>query len=128
MNNNTAFIISAGLIVLGIFIFVAVYNLLPGYKQSNSYYVKVGDDMSAKIEALDIQENALTIKTSGDATEYCVKSTKSTPKPDSICWKMLQNNSASISVYKDKRYYIWIKDINGNISIPMSISTNDSNE
>ena len=121
-NNMSTFIIVSGILVLSVFTFILVINLLPNY-ESNSYYVKVGDEMSAKIEALDIKDNKLNITTSGDAKEYCVKSTKSTPDSNNICWKSINNNTASISIYKYKKYYVWIKDFSGNISSPMSINT-----
>ena len=122
-NNSTTFIVIAGIMVLCVFTFVSVYNLMPNNKQSASYYVKIEDEMSAKVEALDIQGNMLNITTSGDALEYCVKSTKTTPDNNNICWKKIDNNTASISIYKYKKYYVWIKDTNGNISSPMSINT-----
>ena len=121
-NKMTSFIIVTGLLVLVVFTAVLTINLSPNY-ESNSYYVKVGDEMSAKIEALDIKNNKLNITTSGDAKEYCVKSTKSTPDSGNICWKKIENDTASISIYKNKKYYVWIKDENGNISSPMSINT-----
>ena len=104
---------------------VLAINLLPNY-ESNSYYVKVEDEMSAKIEALDIDNNKPNISTSGDAVEYCVKSTRTAPESNNICWKKIENNNASISIYKYKKYYVWIKDTSGNISSPMSINTKDS--
>ena len=127
-NNSTSFIVFAGVIVLCVFTVVAAINLLPRNNESNSYYVKVGDEMSAKIEALDIKNNKLNITTSGDATEYCVKSTKSTPDSNNICWKKIENNTASISIYQYKKYYIWIKDPNNKISSPMSINTRDKED
>lgn len=122
-NNISTFIIVSGILVLIVFTFVLVLNLLPNH-ESNSYFVKVGDEMSAKIESLDISDNRLNITTSGDTKEYCVKSTKSTPDSNNICWKSINNNTASISIYKYKKYYVWIKDYSGNISSPMSINTN----
>lgn len=127
-NNSTSFIVFAGVIVLCVFTVVAAINLLPRNNESNSYYAKVGDEMSAKIEALDIKNNKLNITTSGDATEYCVKSTKSTPDSNNICWKKIENNTASISIYQYKKYYIWIKDTNNKISSPMSINTRDKED
>ena len=127
-NNSTSFIVFAGVIVLCVFTVVAAINLLPRNNESNSYYVKVGDEMSAKIEALDIKNNKLNITTSGDATEYSVKSTKSTPDSNNICWKKIENNTASISIYQYKKYYIWIKDTNNKISSPMSINTRDKED
>lgn len=82
--------------------------------------------MSAKIDSLDIKNNKLYITTLGDSKEYCVKSTRTTPDPNNLCWKEINNNTASISIYKNKKYYVWIKDTNGNISSPMSINTKDS--
>ena len=124
-NNMTSFIIATGIIVLLVFTVVLGINILPNY-ESNSYYVKVGDEMSAKIEALDIKDNKLNITTSGDAIYYCVKSTRSTPESNNICWKKIENNTASISVYKYKKYYVWIKDTNNIISSPMSINIKDA--
>ena len=124
-NNITSFIIITGIIVLVIFTGVLTINLLPNY-ESNSYYVKVGEEMSAKIDSLDIKNNKLYITTLGDSKEYCVKSTRTTPDSNNLCWKEINNNTASISIYKNKKYYVWIKDTNGNISSPMSINTKDS--
>ena len=127
-NNSTSFIVFAGIFALCVFTFVVAYNLLPNNRESNSYYVKVGDEMSAKVEALDIKGGTLNITTSGDAVEYCVKSTKSTPELNNICWKKIENNTASLSIYRYKKYYVWIKDTNGSISSPMSINTKGNEE
>ena len=124
-NNITSFIIITGILVLVVFTGILTINLLPNY-ESNSYYVKVGEEMSAKIDSLDIKNNKLYITTLGDSKEYCVKSTKSTPDSNNLCWKEINNNTASISIYKNKKYYVWIKDTNGNISSPMSINTKES--
>ncbi len=126
-NNSIIFIVFSGIIILCIFSAIAVYNMLPNNKESNSYYVKVGDNMSAKIEALDIENNTLNITTSGDTLQYCVKSTRTTPENNNLCWKNIEDNIATISIYQSKKYYVWIKDISGNISSPMSINTKDQN-
>lgn len=120
-SKQTSFIIIAGVVVLGVFAFVIAYNLLPGNKQSNSYYVKVGETMSAKIDSLNIEGNILTLTTLGDAKEFCVKSTRTTPDVNNICWKSIEANTATIKIYNYKQYYIWIKDASDNISSPMSI-------
>ena len=123
-NKNTSFIIIAGALVLGVFIYVAAYNMIPKNRESNSYYVKVGETMSAKIDAIEIEDNTLTITTLGDAKEYCVKSTRTTPENNNLCWKNIENNTANIQIYSYKQYFIWIKDTNGNISSPMRIAAN----
>ena len=125
-NKQTTFIVVAGVLIIIVFTGILAINLLPNY-ESDSYYVKIEDEMSAKVEALDIKDNKLNITTSGDTVEYCVKSTRTTPDKNSICWQKITNNTASISIYKDKKYYIWIKDTTGKISIPMSINTKGDN-
>lgn len=125
-NNKTTFIIVSGILVLVVFTFVATINILPKITSSDSYFVKVEDDMSAKVEALEIKNGKMTVITSGDVIEYCVKSTKSTPTDNALCWKKIENNKATISVYDYEKYYIWIKNIEGKVSSPMSVNTNDN--
>ena len=125
-NNKTTFIIVSGILVLVVFTFVATINILPKITSSDSYFVKVEDDMSAKVEALEIKNGKMTVITSGDAIEYCVKSTKSNPTDNALCWKKIENNKATISVYDYEKYYIWIKNIEGKVSSPMSVNTNDN--
>lgn len=126
-NNATSFIIAAGVLVLVVFAGVVAFNLLPN-RESNSYYVKVGDDMSAKIESVNIEDGKLLITTSGDPIEYCVKSTKSTPTSNAVCWNKVVNNTASISIFQGKKYYVWIKDDAGNISNYLTVNSNDKDE
>lgn len=125
MKNNlkTTFIIVAGIIILVVFATVLSVNLLPNY-ESNSYFVKVGDEMSAKIEAVNIENGKLVITTSGDPIEYCVKSTRTAPTDNALCWNKVENNTASISVFKNKKYYVWIKDEDGNISNYLTVNSN----
>lgn len=117
-NNNSSFIVIAGVFILTVFTSVAVYNTISNNKESNSHYVKVDNDMTAKIEKIEVLENKLTITTSGNAKEYCVKSTKTTPEKDSICWKSIKDNTGTTSIYPNRKYYIWIKDSNDKISNP----------
>ena len=126
-DNQITFIIVVGVIILCVFSFIFASSLLPINNESDSYFVKLEDDMNAKIESLDIENNKLKITMSGDTVSYCVKSTKSNPSVNSLCWKKVDNNVATISIYQYKKYYVWIKDANGNISIPMSINTKSDN-
>ena len=82
------------------------------------------NDTGYGIDALRIEGNTLTITTLGDAKEYCVKTTRTTPDDNNLCWKTIENNIASIQIYSYEQYYIWIKDTSGNISSPMSIDSN----
>jgi len=123
-NNMMTFIIVAGVIILSVFTVVVTINFLPD-NESNSYYVKTRDEMSAKIESVNIVDNKLIINTSGSPIEYCVKTTKSIPNDNSICWKKINDNYASISVFPYRTYYVWIKDDTGNISNYININSND---
>lgn len=126
-NNSTTFIIICGAVVLLVFIVVMTVNLIPKITSSDSYFVKVEDGMDAKIESLNISGGKVEIITSGNAIEYCIKSTKTTPSSNSVCWNEIKENKALISVFEYKEYYVWIKDENGNISNPMSINTRGNN-
>ena len=121
-NSETTFIIVAGIVVLAIFTTVLSINLLPNY-ESNSYFVNVGDEMSAKIEAVNIDNGKLIITTSGNPIEYCVKSTRTAPTNNALCWNKVENNTASISVFKNKKYYVWIKDESSNISNYLTVNS-----
>lgn len=120
-NSTTTFIIVAGIIILIVFTSISALNVLPNY-ESNSYYVKVDEEMDAQIESINIENGKLILTTSGDPTHYCVKSTRSKPSNNNICWQEIKNNKASISVYQYKKYYIWIKDKEGNISSYLSVN------
>ena len=121
-NNMTTFIVVSGIIILVVFSAVLGVNLTPGY-ESNSYYAKP-QEMNAKIDNISFKNDKLYITTSGNTKEICVKTTVSTPDINNICWNNVSNNEISISVYKNKMYYIWIKDKDNNISTPTSINTN----
>ncbi len=122
-NNNSAttFIIVTGIIVLVVFTSISTLNLLPNY-ESNSYYVKVNEEMEAQIESINIENGKLILTTSGNPTHYCVKSTRSMPSENNICWHEIKDNKASISVFQYKKYYIWIKDKDGNVSNYLSVN------
>lgn len=120
-NKTTTFILLMGLIVLGVFTTVLALNLLPN-NESGSYYGKEGKQIQAKIESIEINNGVLEITTSGLAKEYCVKSTKTYPDGNNICWKEIIENKAFYSVYKDTKYYVWIKDTNNIISEPKTIN------
>jgi len=115
-NNYTSFIIISSIIILIVFSFVITYNLLPKNVESNAYYSKTKNDMTAKIQKITIDNNKLTILTSGDAISYCLKTTRSTPTLNSLCWKEIKENFASTNIISGKKYYIWIKDSDNNIS------------
>ncbi len=121
-NNSTSFIIIAGVFILCIFAAVSVINILPKNRESDSYYAKPNDNMTAKIESLNVNDDTLEIITSGNASHYCIKTTKTMPGVGSMCWEEIKDNRAVTSIYKHKEYYVWIKDTEGNISNPSSIS------
>lgn len=114
-NNKTSIIIVLGIIILFIFSGVLVINILPN-NESNPYYARMESKMNAKIEELIIEDSKLIIKTDYDAEAFCIKTTMSIPTTDALCWKKIEDNQATIPLYKNKKYYIWIKDSKNNIS------------
>lgn len=121
-NNKTTFIIIAGIFILCVFAYVATINLLPN-NSSNSFFIK-NDNINASIDNVELVEGKLQITTSGESSDICVKATKSIPNNNAICWKELENNSVSISIFVGKEYFIWIRDYDGNISNYMIYNTN----
>lgn len=126
-NNLTSFIITTGVIVIIIFTGVVYFNLIPN-NESGSYYVSIHDDLGNKIESFDITDGELNIITTVDNMEYCVKTTKSTPDSNNLCWKKIVDNKGTMKVMLHRTYYVWIKDEGGNISDYLTINSDNKNE
>lgn len=114
-NNTNAFIIVASLFVLAVFTSTIAKNLLPS-SSNNQYYAKPNEEMTAQIDTVSKENGKIIIKTKGNPIEYCLKTTKSTPSNNSICWNKIENNKATSSFFEYKKYYIWIKDEEGRVS------------
>lgn len=120
-NLKTSIIIVIAIFILTVFTSVISINLLPN-NESESYYGKGDNKTNARIENLNIENNILTIKTI-NSIEFCVKTTRTTPTKDALCWNKIENNQATISVLNNKKYYIWVKDENENISNYLTINS-----
>ena len=114
-NNNSTFIVVGGILILSVFSFVIAKNILPN-SDSNQYYARPNEGMTAKIEGVTKENGKLVITTTGDPTEYCLKTTKSVPSVNSICWSKIENNRVESSYFEYKKYYVWIKDSDNRIS------------
>lgn len=116
MNNKNynEFQIILGIFILVFFGYVSIINIIPN-SSSNSYYTTDEDNINARITNIEITDNKLMIKTSGNAAKGCIKTTLSTPKEKDFCWININNNTFSTSIYKNKKYYIWLMDENGKI-------------
>ena len=90
-NNNSTFIVLVGIFILSVFSFIVAKNILPD-SDNNQYYARPNENMTAKIESITKENNKLIITTIGDSTEYCLKTTKSVPSIDSLCWNKIENN------------------------------------
>lgn len=121
--NTTTSILILGVAILCVFSYVVAVNMLPNNVSSESYFSKINLEVSAKIDSLKMEDGKLMITLSEDNASICAKTTKSTPKDNSICWIQAKENIVKISVYQNENYYIWIKDKNGNISSPQSYYT-----
>ena len=114
-NNNSTFIVLGGILVLSVFSFIVAKNILPD-SDNNQYYAKPNENMIAKIESITKENNKLIITTAWDSTEYCLKTTKSVPSIDSLCWNKIENNKVESNYFTYKKYYLWIKDRDNRIS------------
>lgn len=115
MKNNNSFIVVGGVFILCIFSFVTAKNILPE-NNNNQYYAKPNENMTAKIDKISVSNNRLVVDFSGFPTHYCLKTTKSTPSLNSLCWNKIDNNRIETSYFEYKKYYIWIKDKENKIS------------
>ena len=69
------------------------------------------NDLIAKIENITKENNKLIITTAGDPTENCLKTTKSVPSIDSLCWNKIENNKVESNYFAYKKYYTIYKQI-----------------
>ena len=114
--NTTTAILVLGTLILCIFSCVVAVNILPDNVHSESYFSKIDSEMLTKIDKIEMKNGKLEIYTIGNNASICVKTTKSIPKHNSLCWINAKENIVTTSVYQNKNYYIWIKDEKGNIS------------
>lgn len=114
-NSNSTFIVAGGILILSVFSFVIAKNILPD-NNDNQYYAKPNENMTAKIDKIEKENNKIIITTVGDPTAYCLKTTKSIPSINSLCWNKIENNKVELSYFEYKKYYVWIKDKDSRIS------------
>ena len=114
-SNSSTFIVASGITILSIFSFIVAKNILPN-NDNDKYYAKPNEDMTTRIDKVEKENDKLIITTIGNPTEYCIKSTKSIPDKNTLCWNKIKNNKVEVSYFKYKKYYIWIKDSEGRIS------------
>ena len=115
-----------GTLIVVVFFFVLILNILPDTSNSSNNSVISNDitenntainkDNGAKIISLSMENDKLKIVLDDGVSEYCIKTTKTRPNSNSICFKRVDNNIVYTSIYKYKKYYIWTKDYTGNIS------------
>lgn len=122
---NKSSIIILSVIILSIFTYISAINIIPANKKSESYYSKIDGEMFAKIENISYTNKKLTVNTSGNTEYICIKTTKSRPTEKSSCWKKVENNIASTSIYEHKYYYIWIMDSDGKVSSPTKFNVSE---
>lgn len=136
--NNISFIKIIGSFIIVIFFFILAINILP-IKENNNYNIGLTTNSvisnqvinsniekinNTKITSLSIENKKLKIVVDDGISEYCIKTTKTTPSINNICWKKFDNNVAYTAIYTYKIYYIWTKDNKGNISNFIGVDSN----
>ena len=114
-SKNITFLILGGTFILGIFIYTSAINILPN-NSSDSYFSINNTGPTAIIENITFYNGNIMVSTDKNDVYICAKQTKTTPSIKSICWKKVIDNKVEIPVYEGKKYYIWLKDENNNIS------------
>lgn len=128
-----------GTLIVVVFFFVLALNIMPSNSSNNNLSTNsvISNDIStststnintnetngAKIISLSMENDKLKIELDDRVSEYCVKTTKTKPSVNSICFKRVDTNIVYTSIYKYKKYYIWTKDYNGNISNYTSVDS-----
>lgn len=113
---STSYILILGMIILGVFTYVAAINIFDDDASSNPFFSKTAKEVNAYIDNTQVVDNKLLITTRGDAQELCIKTTKTEPSVNALCWIKVDGNMVKTSIYSYKTYYIWLKDSNNNIS------------
>ena len=124
---NKRIVLVVGLIILVIFTYISYINIVntsPEIDLDSSKYIGDIDDKSARIDSLKHENGKLKIDVE-NTKAICVKSTKSIPSINSICWERITNNTFSTSIYEYKMYYIWLLDSNNNIKEPIIYDPNN---
>ena len=110
-----------GTLIVVVFFFVLILNILPGTN------INTNETNGAKIISLSMENDKLKIVLDDGVSEYCIKTTKTKPTMNSICFKRVDTNVDTnivyTSIYKYKKYYIWTKDYNGKISNYTSVDS-----
>ena len=124
-----------GTLIVVVFFFVIILNILPDTSNTSNSSV-ISDDINTstnintneangtKIISLSMENDKLKIVLDDGVSEYCIKTTKTKPTMNSICFKRVDTNIVYTSIYKYKKYYIWTIDDYGNISDYISIYSN----
>ena len=119
--NQKSVLIIMGAIIVCVFAIVLFYNVLPNVLSSDLYHARLDEKLNAKIETLELVEYKVELVTSGDIDSYCIKTTKSDPDINAMCWTEVEEEKTVISILAGKKYYLWIKDTEENISSPRTI-------
>lgn len=114
-SNSSTFIITTGVFVLAVFSFIVAKNILPN-NDNDKYYSKPTEEMTARIDKIEKNNDKIVITTIGEPIAYCMKTTKSIPDNNALCWNKIENNRVEVPYFKYKKYYVWIKDDEGRIS------------
>ena len=116
--NNIKFktpIIFMSVFIFSIFTYVSIINIFPN-KSSDSYLSTENGSINASVENTSYKKGKLIVTITGEAIRGCIKITKTPPSNNSACWVKIDNYKFSVSVLKNKTYYIWLMDDNGLIS------------
>ena len=100
--------------ILGAFVVTITYEFLENRYTNTAYYAK-SDNIDGLIEEIRV-DDYINIKLSGNIKKYCIKTTRTIPNKNSLCWNDIESNDLKLNYIKGKVYYFWIMDYDGNIN------------
>ena len=110
------------IVVIAILFFdIAVYVINNNYGNMKADSVGYIND---NVNSIRYENGKLRIDVSNNIKEYCLKTTKSKPENNNICFNKI-NNIAYVSIYEYKKYYLWLLDKNDIVSDYIEINTKD---
>lgn len=108
-------------IVVILFFGIAVYVINDNYNNMKANSIQLAND---DLKNISYENGKIRIDVSNNIKEYCIKTTKSKPSKNNICFNRI-NNTAYVSVYENKKYYLWLIDNNGILSDYIELNSYD---
>ena len=116
MKNKKTILLYLGAIIMCLFGGILFFNLQ--VEDNNSFYSKIENNN------IRLTKEGIKVHISADIrySKYCVKSTKTVPNKNNICWKDIEGDTVSIPTIDSEKNYLWLLDSNNNVSQTIEVN------